>query len=171
MELSLSVSHCLSLTISQGFCDCLSHALSPKSVSLLTQGVLRRRGEIPSIRFSPLSSSSSSSSPSSLPKLTHKQVNAHNRNDFPTASPARRSVDEKRRTEIDNKRKRSEKERDTSHSYLQNCGASDADSPLSLAFILLSCQRSILYSEPGSMDGGRRGGGLNQFQIIAPLNN
>lgn len=61
-----------------------------------------------------------------------------------------------------------EKERDTSHSYLQYCRASDADSPLSLAFILLSCRRSILYSEPVSVCVG---GGLNQFQIIAPLNN
>lgn len=43
-DLRLSAFHCLSLTISQGFCRCLSHAPSPKSESLLTQGALRGRG-------------------------------------------------------------------------------------------------------------------------------
>lgn len=82
----LSASHCLPTTISQGFChSCLSHAASPKSESLLTQGVFAWVGQdTRSIRFF-------------LPQLTHKRVNAHNRSKFPAALPPACSVHAKER--------------------------------------------------------------------------
>lgn len=76
----------LSLSLSQGFCHCLSHIPTPDSVSLLTQGALRRRQEILSTRFSHYSFTTP-------PKLTHKQANAHGSSKFPAVSPPRHPVD------------------------------------------------------------------------------